>query len=678
MIRIMIFLSVLSLFFSIPHDGECRGSPPPKLLSISPSVKEVLYENQKIKFSASGGTAPYSFSANIGTINKATGDYTAPASEGQATVTVKDSKGNTASFKLPVYLKLEINPTTSTLIANGISTFSAKGGIPPFKFTTSYGNIGSSNGIFTAPSTMGTAVITVTDSRNSKAAAIVTIISVLTISPAKISLAPNATATFTASGGVPPYTFSANYGSINSLGLYTFSVGSKSGDVVQVRDELQNVASVVITGDFSNMWTWVSGSNSAYQLGVYGKKGLESYDNIPGGRYNSASWVDDGGNFWFFGGVGQDFSGQEVFLNDLWKFSSSEKKWTWVGGSDSFAQEGNYGIKGMASPTNFPPARYGAFRWKDSSGDLWLFGGLRRSGYLNDLWKYNIASNQWTWVSGGNSAYSPAFYGTKGVQSPNNVPGGRIWGASWADAKGNLWLFGGYNGGISRLNDLWKYDIASNQWTWVGGSNSSSQEGSYGTKGMASPTNVPGARHSPYSWKDSSGDFWLFGGEGDSSSSGDWVVFNDLWKFNPASNQWVWMSGSNLPSQFGIYGTQGLESYNNFPGGRAMGASWVDTKSNLWLFGGQGKSSADSGILNDLWKYNIASNQWTWVSGGSSGYSPAFYGEKGVASPNNIPGGRYMSVGETDASGSLWLFGGNGSSQSVWGYLNDLWKFTPK
>jgi hypothetical protein len=50
----------------------------------------------------------------------------------------------------------------------------------------------------------------------------------------------------------------------------------------------------------------------------------------------------------------------------------------------------------------------------------------------------------------------------------------------------------------------------------------------YGTKGIASPDNVPGARDAAISWIDSYDNLWLFGGEG----SGD---FNDLWKFTNES-----------------------------------------------------------------------------------------------------------------------------------------------
>src|SRR4051812_16503091 len=68
-------------------------------------------------------------------------------------------------------------------------------------------------------------------------------------------------------------------------------------------------------------------------------------------------------------------------------------------------------------------------------------------------------------------------------------------------------------------------------------------------------------------------------------------------------------------------------------------------------------------------------NQWTWVSGDKTVNSNGIYGTQGVAGPANMPGARISSISWTDASGVLWLFGGNGLGQSGAGVLNDLWKF---
>src|ERR1039457_5494631 len=52
------------------------------------------------------------------------------------------------------------------------------------------------------------------------------------------------------------------------------------------------------------------------------------------------------------------------------------------------------------------------------------------------------------------------------------------------------------------------------QWNWMGGSQTSNATGVYGTQGVAGAGDMPGGRSLAASWIDSSGNFWLFGGEG--------------------------------------------------------------------------------------------------------------------------------------------------------------------
>jgi N-acetylneuraminic acid mutarotase len=165
-----------------------------------------------------------------------------------------------------------------------------------------------------------------------------------------------------------------------------------------------------------------------------------------------------------------------------------------------------------------------------------------------------------------------------------------------------------------------------NRWIWVAGGNTIGQKGVYGTLQIPANGNVPGARESASAWTDKDGNFWLFGGEGVDGLNlfGD---LNDLWEFNPTTKQWTWMSGSSsvlclgngFCGQDGVYGSRGIANGANVPGGREGALSWVDGNGNLWLFGGDGfDSSANFGLLNDLWKFNPTTQAWTWVSGGST------------------------------------------------------------
>jgi N-acetylneuraminic acid mutarotase len=433
-------------------------------------------------------------------------------------------------------------------------------------------------------------------------------------------------------------------------------------------------------------WTWVSGSNSAGQAGIYGTQGTASPSNVLGAREYPVSWLDSSGKPWLFGGHGYDSASNGGDLNDLWKYDPTTLEWTWVSGSSTAGQAGIYGTQGTAALSNVPGARSGAVSWLDSSGKLWLFGGkgydsAGNNRYLNDLWKYDPTTLEWTWVSGSNTIDQAGIYGTKGTADSSNVPGGRYGAVSWLDSSGKLWLHGGWGldsaGANGDLNDLWEYDPATLEWTWVSGSNTIDQAGIYGTEGTAALSDIPGGRDTAASWLDSSGKLWLFGGGG-YDSAGNLGQLNDLWEYDPTTLEWTWVSGSNTANQVGIYGTQGTAAPSNVPGGRCGVVSWLDSSGKLWLFGGKGYDSAGNlGELNDLWEYDPTTLEWTWVSGSEIANQVGTYGTQGRRALSNVPGGREYAVSWLDSSGKLWLFGGAGyDSAGRYNYLNDLWHYT--
>lgn len=365
--------------------------------------------------------------------------------------------------------------------------------------------------------------------------------------------------------------------------------------------------------------------------------------------------------------------------------------WTWVSGSKTANEAGRYGTMGVAAPTNGPGARNLAVPWIDAGGNLWLFGGSGLdsegwTGLLNDLWKYDTASHEWVWMSGGHTVEQAGVYGQKGVSAPENVPGARGGAVSWVGSDGKFWLFGG-NGFVGPniygdLNDLWSYDPGSNEWTWIAGSNVRFQPGTYRTKGIADPSNTPGARWLAVSWADPDGKLWLFGGEGYDSVGTEADQLNDLWKFDPATLEWTWISGSNTSDQLGRYGTKGSPDILSIPGARSGASPWVDPQGNLWLFGGWGWGAEPSyipGVLNDLWRFDRTTLEWTWISGSDILNQPGSYGTKGTPSASNVPGGREWSYSWIDTSGNFWLFAGYGyyAGAMAGGFLNDLWKYDP-
>ena len=225
--------------------------------------------------------------------------------------------------------------------------------------------------------------------------------------------------------------------------------------------------------------TPITGSHDGGNPGSYGSLGAPAAGNIPGSRSDATTWTDGSGHLWLFGGWGFDANGNLGRLNDLWQFTPAMKQWAWMGGSSTIPSSGSgnsgvYGALSVPAAGNVPGGRVGAIGWTDSSGRLWLFGGLGYDasgllGYLNDLWELNPSTSQWVWMGGPSAlpcgAYcgQPGVYGTLGVPAAGNVPGGRDTLVAWTGTSGHLWLFGGNgfdaNGSVDVLNDLWEYRV---------------------------------------------------------------------------------------------------------------------------------------------------------------------------------------------------------------------------
>ncbi len=429
----------------------------------------------------------------------------------------------------------------------------------------------------------------------------------------------------------------------------------------------------------AGQWDWVGAKTS---LGTYGTEGVADPANIPAPRHTAASWTDSSGRFWTFGGAPNS--------NAMWMYDPSTGNWTWMGGGTvPLTFPPSYGTLGVPAASNLPGYRYAPAYWTDSSGRFWLFGGNGRDGVatagtsqLNDLWMFDPSTGYWTWMGGSQTGKAIGIYGTLSVPNSNNTPGARDHAAFWTDNSGNFWLLGGYGYDAANkqsvLNDLWKFDPVALQWTWMGGSSSAAQVGTFGTQGVAAAGNTPSALTAPITWTDSSGNLWLFGGYGYAkvATAGD---LNDLWKYSPFTGQWTWVWGDAVVAKTAVYGAVGVEASSNKPGSRDSGAGWVDGVGNFWLYGGYGYVTA-KGLLSDFWRFNPSTSNWTWMDGDSTVNKVAVYNAQGVANSTNDLGEREDESVWLDLSGNLWFFGGATTfvapynTTSVSG-LNDLWKY---
>ncbi|MCX5861663.1 MAG: hypothetical protein NTW27_06040 [Deltaproteobacteria bacterium] len=251
------------------------------------------------------------------------------------------------------------------------------------------------------------------------------------------------------------------------------------------------------------------------------------------------------------------------------------------------------------SPSGTPPSiRYTPNSVYDPVNHCMLtYGGVVASGYVNDLFKYDIAGNTWTQLSptGGppnstsylDSAYDPVGHA--------------------------LWIFGGQHViGGAKLNDLWKYDIAANTWT------------------LLSPAGTPpSARTRVMMVYDVAHALLVFGGQDVS------VYLNDLWKYDITADSWTQISpAGTLPHIRG----DSCRAFDHING-------------DYIIFGG---TSSDLARMDDLWKYNVATNTWSEVS------------------LSNKPGVRSHAGTAWDAkNGKFYMIHGYNNS----GAISDCWKY---
>jgi len=388
-------------------------------------------------------------------------------------------------------------------------------------------------------------------------------------------------------------------------------------------------------------WTWMNG-DSLFGPSVHGAAGVFDPAFHPDAYYERNHWIDKQGNFWYMADG-----------DSLWKYDISINRWAWIKGSGSTV---HYGVKGISSPSNSPGSRtLCALTWTDTSGCLWLFGGyVTWVGLTPDLWKYDTQSGEWTWMSGDSTANDPGNFGVMGVPSVNNYPSARAeTNATWVDSTENsLWLYAGQIPSNAASNDLWKYNVSTNEWTWMKGDTTANKLPVYGIKKIPDPANTPGSRDCYSRWTGGNGDFWLFGG---------WdyiynIYYNDVWRYEKSTNSWAWMHGRNVDG-FNS-GNCSEDSLNIPPLVFENKLCWTDKCGKFWTYYWD----------NLLWEFNPVTDNWILPKGTHHQTIPAHYGIMGVPDTLNTPLYWSGSEGWTDKDGNFWLFQATAPA---------LWKYTP-
>lgn len=108
--------------------------------------------------------------------------------------------------------------------------------------------------------------------------------------------------------------------------------------------------------------------------------------------------------------------------------TTGNNEWAWIAGSNTGGQTpGVYGQLALPAPANTPGERMSTVNWTDAEGNLWLFGNnpgthaAGKVGFLDDVWKFNTAFQQWIWRAGSSKLQASGTYGWSGLPAVRPV-----------------------------------------------------------------------------------------------------------------------------------------------------------------------------------------------------------------------------------------------------------------
>ncbi|MCP4696401.1 MAG: DUF1566 domain-containing protein [Gammaproteobacteria bacterium] len=232
-------------------------------LAVTPGLTEgVAGENMILN--ASGGAAPYTWTADAGELTPDSGpsvNYAAPDSLGEYVVTVQDARLETAQAAIKVYPPLLLSPQVAEPEIETGTGFTVSGGKPPYQISVTAGQTsapldedgdGEYRFILTAPAAAGRETLTVRDALDQERSAAVSVTAPVPLlaTPEMLTLRPGQEAVLAAAGGRPAYIWTASGGELLAATgkQVTYIASNVAGEYsVILRDSRNQTAAVTIT-----------------------------------------------------------------------------------------------------------------------------------------------------------------------------------------------------------------------------------------------------------------------------------------------------------------------------------------------------------------------------------------------------------------------------------------------
>jgi len=242
-------------------------------------------------------------------------------------------------------------------------------------------------------------------------------------------------------------------------------------------------------------------------------------------------------SLYIFGGFDECFDANapgcdHVWNNELWRYNFQSDEWTNMNPTPD-------PVHGVPAPRGF----LGSDVYTPESGPVSInyYAGAQYNPlvtvrqWYGDIWEYTPSTNSWR----------------NRVPTNSPIPGARL-GPAIAIWENTMYMFGGISASFQFLNDLWSYDLITDQWTLIIPSN-------------ASNPNLPPANFAPQFQLAYKGHrlqaLYMYGGNIFPPGSG--AQNEDIWKYSFSTNSWLKIA--TVPSVPGanVGRVHGASTYKN-------------------------------------------------------------------------------------------------------------------
>jgi hypothetical protein len=336
-------------------------------------------------------------------------------------------------------------------------------------------------------------------------------------------------------------------------------------------------------------WTWLGGLNTTDSWGSYGVKGIETAGHYSSGIINSIAWIDEYGNFYFFGGNGRDSVGNAGPLQSLWRIRMKEYTGIPFLSTMSINNAATYSTSTTVTVSyNYTgPATGLCIQTSNTSaGCSWqALSGTGTQAYT--LGAGDGTDSLYTFLQDASGDVSSSLSATIILDTTNpTVPST-----------------------ITPTSDTYTYSTNYTP-TWTDGTDANLSKHIMKACTINDCTTGCLTSIDPATSASSSATSLVLGNAyymcvqaldfaGRTSawaSSAGKITITTAPRLSYAA---TWLSGSNTINQLGTYGAKGVASSTGTPGARRFSISWIDSSQNLYLFGGYGHDTLSLGRQND-------------------------------------------------------------------------------